>query len=91
MPEGSPALTCDQAISAALGTLDPNHPRIVKVEFHYGYTCDPRAAPCPIGGGDVGYVIVQMAAPDSDEWIHVAASPDGTVTAGGAAAVPPPP
>lgn len=82
VPDGSPALTCDQAIPAALAVLAPTHPRIVKVEFFYGYPCDPAAAPCPVGDGDVGYVNVQMAAPDSDQLIRVAANADGSVTAG---------
>ncbi len=71
-------------------TLAPNHPPIVKVEFYYGYPCDP-SAPCPIGSGDVGYVLVQMAAPDSDEWIGVVRHPDGSLTAGPAAATTPSP
>jgi hypothetical protein len=90
VPDGSPALTCDKAISAALATLSPDHPRILKVEFFYGSPCDP-AVVCPIGGGDIGYVIVQMAAPDSDQFIRVAANADGSVTAGQTAAATPAP
>jgi hypothetical protein len=89
-PEAPPALTCDQAIAAALGALAPNHPRIVKVEFHYGIPCDPSTY-CPLGAPDVGYVIVQMAAPDSDEWIVVVRNPDGSVTTLPSATVSPSP
>ena len=83
VPEGATALTCEAAVSAALGSLPPSHPRILKVEFYYGTPCDPTAAPCPIGNGVAGYVVVRMATPDSDQLIHVAANPDGTVAAGG--------
>ncbi len=89
-PSGSATLSCEQAISAALATLAPNHPPIVKVEFYYAYPCDP-SAPCPIGSGDVGYVLVHMAAPDSDEWIGVVRHPDGSLTACPAAATTPSP
>jgi hypothetical protein len=92
VPEGAPALTCDQAIAAALATLDAGHPRILKVEFYYGSPCDPAALSCPVGGGDIGYVNVQMAAPDSDQFIRVVANADGSVSAGeGAAATTPAP
>ena len=91
MPQGSPALTCDEAIAAALATLDAGHPRILKVEFYYGSPCDPAALSCPVGGGDIGYVIVQMAAADSDQFIRVVANADGSVSAGGAAATTPAP
>jgi hypothetical protein len=90
VPEGSPALTCDQAIAAALATLSPTHPQILKVEFYYGNPCDPSVV-CPIGDGDIGYVNVQMAAPDSDQFISVVAKADGSVTAGQAAAATPAP
>jgi hypothetical protein len=90
VPEGSPALTCDPAISAALATLSSTHPRILKVEFYYGDPCDP-AVVCPIGNGDIGYVNVQMAAPDSDLFIRVVANADGSATAGQAAAATPAP
>lgn len=90
VPEGSPALTCDKAISAALATLSPTHPQILKVEFYYGSPCDP-AVVCPIGDGNIGYVNVQMAAPDSDQFIRVAANADGSVTAGQTAAATPAP
>jgi hypothetical protein len=78
-PAGSPALTCEQAISAVLASLAPGHPRIEKVEFYYGYPCDPTAS-CDLGSGAVGYVLVQMAAPDSDVWIGVVRNPDGSLT-----------
>jgi hypothetical protein len=89
-PPGSPTLNCEDAVSAALASLPAGHPLITKVEFYYGYPCDPSAS-CPLGAGDVGYVLVEMAAPDSDEWIGVVRHPDGTLTAGPAAAATPVP
>ena len=88
VPPGSPTLSCEEAVSAALARLSPDHPRITKVEFFYGYPCDPSAS-CPLGSGDVGYVNVQMAAPNSDQLIGVVRHADGSLTAGpGPAATP---
>ena len=76
-----PALTCDEAISAALGTLPPHHPPVVLLEFHYGSPCGPSGA-CAARVSDRGYVVVEMAAPDSDQWISVLREANGTVVTG---------
>lgn len=56
-----PFLACDEAISAAVGSLPKEHPEIAQIEFGFGDYCGPSAA-CPTGIDLMnGYVVVSYA------------------------------
>ncbi len=56
-------LTCDHAIAAAKAALTPALGTVTSLDFGYGRYCPPgwHCGPFPIGGDDLGFVIVAFS------------------------------
>jgi hypothetical protein len=80
--------TCAGAIEIALSALPPGHPRIVSLDFRYGFFCEPGRF-CVLALPPLGHVVATYIGGDRVV-VNVRGEDNGTVTMMGVVPYPTP-